>query len=316
MAEAARARPAISGYVVAHLRDTPVTTSGLFDDFGAERFGTAEIAVWNSPTLLFLNPMRRAPWRSGGNVPRTLDPLCVTPGTAMWRIGAHSETPLSGRALWRLRDLEGVVVAEGVGASVCVPSLVPRDLTEIHWSISTPGRYSLEVEFGEAHASWPILVVAPALEEIPLLYRWDAQAEARFASGEPAIIQIGAEGPDVVPGSFWRECALLFDGISSGFESVSEPEFNLGVSVRSSLDLTAWKERVGEITPLIRRVDLRDYTQTAYAFRTRNLIVTTLPLTERADEPWTPQSAAPDLFRAWFEDILHEAGHGGSTGPA
>ncbi|RYG85956.1 hypothetical protein EON77_04650 [bacterium] len=177
---------------------------------------------------------------------------------------------------------------------------------EIHWPVRTTGLYRLEVEFGEAQAAWPILVVDPSPDEPPLLYRWDAHAEALWTSHERAIVQIGAEGPDVVAGSFWRECSPLFDGVPPEHENVRRPEFQLGVSVRSSLDLEGWRARVGDLEPLMRRIDLRDYAQTAYAFRTRNLIVTTLPLTERADEPWTPQSAAPDLFRAWFGALLRD----------
>lgn len=306
MIEATRARPAISGYVVTGVRDTPISTSGLSDDFGGARFPTTDLARWNGPTALFLNPMRRAPWRCGGNVPRSLDPLCIPAGSAMWRVGVHSERGGSGRALWRLRDHEGLVVVEGVGPFVEVSPLEPRDLTEIFWPNASPGEYRLEVEFGEVATSWPILVVRAATQGIPLLDRWNAEAEALFASGGRGIVQIGSDGPGTVAGPFWRECAPLFDDVAAAFASVRRPECQLGVSVRSSLDRDEWEARVGEIRPLMRRIDLRNYRQTLYAFRARNLIVTTLPITERIDEPWTPQSAAPDLFRAWFQDVLRE----------
>ncbi len=344
MAEAARARPAVSGYVVTALRDTPITTSGIFDDWGGQRFTTEDVRGWNAPSMLFMSPLRRTPLRSGGNVPRALDPLCVAPGTATWRIGGHSERGLSGRLLWRILDLRepGVrrVAAEGVGEAAELPPLAPRELLEIHWPVTEPGLYRLEAEFAGVSAGWNLVVAdtapylgangepppagAPDASErddlgtLPLYRGWDARADRAFAGGERAIVQIDwgdAAGPTVgVP--FWRECALLFDGVAPGFEAVRRPETQMGVSVRRALDLAAWRRRLGEVVPLVRRVDLRSYRQDAYAFRARNLVVTTLPLEERADEPFTPLSASPALYRGWFEAVLRgesrrESGPGG-----
>ena len=336
MAEAARARPGISGYVVTGLRDTPISTSGLFDDWDAPRFSDASVREWNAPSMLFMSPLRRAPLRAGGNVPRALDPFCVAPGTAMWRIGGHSEAGLSGRLLWRILDLSEPgarqVAAEGVGETTELPSLVPRELLEIHWPVKRPGRYRLEAEYAGVTAAWNLVVVdtvpfagphpqgtpdasavGDELGALPLLHGWDARADRAFAGGEPAIVQIGGELTVEAP--FWRECAPLFDGVPTAFDAVRMPEAQIGVSVRRTLDLAAWRRKLGEVEPLMRRVDLRTYRQDAYAFRARNLVVTTLPMAERADEPFTPLSAAPALFRGWFESVLRgSAGQGDANG--
>lgn len=332
MAEAARARPGVSGYVVMGLRDTPVTTHGFFDDWDAPRFSGESVREWNDASMLFMSPLRRAPLRAGGSVPRALDPLCVAPGTVMWRIGGHSEADLSGRLLWRILDLSDPgnrrVAAEGVGETTELPALSPRELLEIHCPMTRPGRYRLETEFAGTTAGWNLIVVDTAPHAgpppegtldaseiggesgaLPLLHGWGARADRAFAGGERAIVQIGAEMTVEAP--FWRECAPMFDAVPSEFEAVRMPEAQLGVSVRRALDLGAWRRKLGDVQPLMRRVDLRDYRQDAYAFRARNLIVTTLPMVERADEPYTPMSAAPALFRAWFEAVLRGDGAGG-----
>ena len=68
--ELTRSYPFTSGYVVTGLVDTPISTAGLFDDFGALRY---DPTAFNGDTVLFIEPDRRRAWIAGGDRPSWLD---------------------------------------------------------------------------------------------------------------------------------------------------------------------------------------------------------------------------------------------------
>ncbi len=157
--EAVRAREPIGGYVVTGWRDTPISSAGFFDDWGAPRFTPDECAAWNGPSCLFLLPSRQPPWIAGGNRPGFVDPHCHFPGGILWRVGLHTENPLTGGLVWRVRRSDGTTVARGAKPVDRVEPMESREVAQIFWACDEPGEYVLEAELGGASNSWPIWVV-------------------------------------------------------------------------------------------------------------------------------------------------------------
>lgn len=65
--EMVRARREISGYVVTGEADTPISTSGLWDDAGRAKFPAESFRVFNSDTVLLLGWGRNRAWLAGGD---------------------------------------------------------------------------------------------------------------------------------------------------------------------------------------------------------------------------------------------------------
>lgn len=78
--EQTRLHHAPSGYVVTNLQDTPVTTSGMLDDFGGLKFDPAVFRRFNADTVLLIARDRRRSWRAGGDRRQFLDEHCVAAG--------------------------------------------------------------------------------------------------------------------------------------------------------------------------------------------------------------------------------------------
>jgi len=223
--EEVRARPDFAGFVLTGWRDTPISSSGVFDDWGEARFSPEETGAWNGPTALFLIPQRRPPWVHGGNRPGWVDRFNHPPGAILLRVGVHSEGEAVGALEWRIVGLDGREVISGVAPQTRVPALVPTEVGEVYWHAEAPGEFWLEARFGSAANRWPLWILsdAPAgnaewgkhdpLELLPDLELsggphlvstvWDAE---RAAAGGVLLLTI--EGTRPAP--FWRECAFEF----------------------------------------------------------------------------------------------------------
>lgn len=108
--EQTRLRPAIRGYVVTGLRDTPISTSGVFDDDNQPKYDPAQFRMFNDDAVLLLETGRKRIWQHGGDQPDPVDcfnHLC----------GASA-------------DLRVVLAHTG--------GLAP-DKTELRWGIFAPG---------------------------------------------------------------------------------------------------------------------------------------------------------------------------------
>jgi len=164
--EAVRARDQISGYVVTGWRDTPISSSGMLDDWGEPRFSKADLESWNSSACLFLIPQRQPPWLAGGNRPGWQPLFCYFTGQIVFRVGVHSERRLHGALSWDLvkyswgrpRGKPSARLAEGECEERVVDELTSREVGEIHVRVTEPGGYLLRVQFGGAHNTWPIWV--------------------------------------------------------------------------------------------------------------------------------------------------------------
>lgn len=64
-----RATPQLSGYVITGERDTPISTAGMWDDFGNLKFDPHEWQSFNQDMVLCLGFDRRRTWKAGGDRP-------------------------------------------------------------------------------------------------------------------------------------------------------------------------------------------------------------------------------------------------------
>lgn len=114
--ERVRSYREMSGYVVTGLRDTPIATAGMFDDFGEFRFSPEEFRRFNADTVLFLDWHRRRNWVHGGDRPSYVDAHTHWSGEALLpRLGishyGRDATLVSGR--WELREKQSNRAVQG-----------------------------------------------------------------------------------------------------------------------------------------------------------------------------------------------------------
>ncbi len=288
--EAVRARGDISGYVVTGLRDTPISSSGFFDDWGAPRFREEEVSTWNGDACLFLIPSRHPPWVNGGNRPGWADPLNHFEGTVFLRIGGHGD--LSGNLKWRIEDARGAVVAKHSGIGPVIFPRRPAEVDFISWQDAEPGRYRLSAEFGPASNSWEIWVVA---KSEPLQARLHDPAgllsglecvngpnaallATEPVSGQtPSLLFLDREGTAPMP--FWREAAYEFND-PDFWERVpfaGEWERLHAVSPDRVLDREWLNKRFGSsLRVLMNRIDTRTYREDPVVAWVSGTLVTTL----------------------------------------
>jgi hypothetical protein len=111
--ETLRRRAGMGGYVVTGLRDTPIATSGVFDDLGRPK---GDLKAFNGGAVLCLEVPRRRSWTNGGDRPSRIDPHCWWAGeTCSWSIvlDAAGETPPGSVIEWSLARVEGAALAGG-----------------------------------------------------------------------------------------------------------------------------------------------------------------------------------------------------------
>lgn len=291
--EAVRARGTIGGYVITGLRDTPISSSGLFDDWGSARFGEAEFALWNQSEGLFLIPARRPPWVAGGNRVGYTDPLNHFEGPIHFKLGIHSERGGTFGATWRLLNPGGQTVAAGAEPVRGVGPLESAQIAEIYILHVAAGSYRLVVEAGSAQNEWPIWVV-PKLDPVDLA-NWSVHDPIGVLGNLPVgngpnliATRMPTECPEgavllletqegVQRGPFWRESAYEFrdDGFWSHVPFAEAWSRLLPVS--SDAFFTAEGLRaLGSVEVLMNRVDTRTYADAAVLVRGDRLLATTL----------------------------------------
>lgn len=280
--EAVRARDDIAGYVLTGWRDTPISTSGVVDDWNQLRFKPEELGNWNRETCLFLIPSRRPPWVNGGNRPGWIDPFNWFEGRAFWKVGIHSENGIEGALEWDLlhfswqgnRRPKGRV-AQGRGKEMRVDPLASTEVGEISWDTDEPGGYLLRVQFGEFSNTWPFWVV-PQIQEMPNF----AIVDGVQTCGSVILL----DGDGTFPAPFWRECAFEFEN-TAFWEAVGYREAwerLLPISTDCVIDQSwvkqRWPDRDWEV--LLNRIDVRTYREAPILMAGRNkhsrMFVTTL----------------------------------------
>lgn len=300
----------IGGYVVTGIRDTPMSTSGFFDDWGECRFPAEETLRWNSPVALFQISFRKPPWVTGGNRPGWHDTANFFEGEVAFRIGAAGETRLDGLLVWDILHVSWADgkrprgrVASGEGTPVKVSPVTPSEVGTIFWEDAPPGTYLLRVKFGGAANSWPFRVFSkPAFEETA---DWRLDDPAGFFAGfhlgegrnilatnpRSEHVEAARAGARVVwvmtgegtsPAPFWRESAYEFahDPFWAGTEWPDHWERFLPITPDRTLDEEWLHSTVGSYANLMNRVDARTFREAPVLIRARvgsgMLLATTL----------------------------------------
>jgi hypothetical protein len=163
------------------LRDTPIATSGVFDDFDRPKWPAEILQQFNADAILCLDTGRRRRWTHGGDRPDRLDIYNHWGGPqsgASWHIilsafSASLEKSTwsagDGRLTWRLSDLTGNILDGGqfsvdhpfrpgsplelAALSCWLPVVTRACQLRLEASLSLPG---LEVS-----NAWPIWVYPP-----------------------------------------------------------------------------------------------------------------------------------------------------------
>jgi hypothetical protein len=114
--EKVRSRAGMGGYVLTSLKDNPLATSALFDDFMRPKYDAAAFQQFNADSVLLLGQGRAREWRYGGDRPRRFDMRNRAAGepARLNVILAHVGPRLdSGELRWRVMDSGGATLAHG-----------------------------------------------------------------------------------------------------------------------------------------------------------------------------------------------------------
>lgn len=269
------AREWIAGFVVTGLRDTPISASGMQDDWGEPK----PHDPCAQPDVAFLLPRRRPPWARGGNRPGWVDPWNVFAGPTMWHVGVRSEEGGDAALACELPGAQARVHATRADPDE------PTHMADV-FAVVAPGEHELAIRWGDLRAAWPLWVVEPpSAEEWEGwdLYDpdglWDAplppgganliafaeppDLRERLDSGARVIL-IATHGPAA---PFWRECATTFPTPGPLREAFHRRWSRmLPVGGDSVLDLELYRALV-EPDVLMGRIDTRTYAEAAYVAR-------------------------------------------------
>jgi len=153
--ETVRAREEIGGYVVNSMRDTPITGSGVFDDWEQSRISIEEAAIWNSESIAFLIPCRIGALLNGSFRMGYKDPFNVALGPNLWSGGIHSERRLFGVGEFSLHK-NGETIAKQAINPIELEALSSYEVGKLFVDIKSAGTYSLEFQFADVRNQWKI----------------------------------------------------------------------------------------------------------------------------------------------------------------
>jgi hypothetical protein len=168
--ETVRKRRAVQGYVVTGLRDTPVATSGVFDDFLQSKWPAEAFRPFNDDAILCLDVGRSRIWQHGGDRPERLDPHNGWGGESVRLpvILSHSaaQAVTSGTLTWQVSAADGTQLAAGRGGIVqAIPPSFPCEIGVVHFTapvVDAPRALHLAVHFSCAAFTcanqWPLWV--------------------------------------------------------------------------------------------------------------------------------------------------------------
>ena len=175
--EALRRRSGVGGYIVTGLRDTPISTSGIWDDFGQPKWCALDFRKVNDDSVLCLDVGRRRHWFHGGDRPDRLDGHNFWSGDlAYWHIILHSirmQFPSGSMLHWRLVDpLGGMIKQSSSETNWQTHAGVPVEVGTISCELPTvqkPLMLSLQVDLigngCQVSNAWPVWVY-PTLSDL------------------------------------------------------------------------------------------------------------------------------------------------------
>ncbi len=169
--EQTRLRRSIGGYVITGLRDTPISTSGIFDDRDQPKFDAAAFRAFNADAVLLLERGRTRAWRSGGDRPAPLDLFNHWAGDSVDLRVVLAHTGLAqaeGDLTWRLAGPDSAQPALTGAQRVRLPQASPVEIARLAFTLPalrTAQQWTLTVELaGVCRSSWPLWVYPPAAD--------------------------------------------------------------------------------------------------------------------------------------------------------
>ncbi|MEZ4670061.1 MAG: hypothetical protein R3E39_19325 [Anaerolineae bacterium] len=193
--EKVRGKASMGGYIVTSLRDTPLATSSMFDDFGRAKYDPEAFRDFNQDSVVVLEQGRRRVWKHGGDRPAPVDLHNHSAGSQFdFRIvlsQAGSVLP-AGTMHWRLVDMSDHVIQSGSHAYSEKPAQhVPTEIASIYFTApDTPEaqQYTLKVEMdGGIRNHWSMWVY-------PATNKWSNEIAIYDPSGSLSSLDDLAQG--------------------------------------------------------------------------------------------------------------------------
>jgi hypothetical protein len=174
--ETLRRRSGMGGYIITGLRDTPISTSGIWDDFYRPKWSAEEFMAVNGEGVLSLEVGRRRVWRHGGDRPERLDAHNFWSGDhARWHVIAslyddHSTAgPLPADTIlrWSLLDSERKIIkSDWQTVRHTLPAGAPGEVAVISTGLPEVvqvSQFILQVSLGRDRSNpysnqWPVWV--------------------------------------------------------------------------------------------------------------------------------------------------------------
>jgi hypothetical protein len=154
--------------VITCLRDTPITTSGIFDDFWQPKWSPEQFLSFNGEYALCLDGARRRHWQHGGDRVDRSDLQNEWAGEWIHRRLIFSGPGLvykgTAQVTWRLTDVSGHAHAQDERqVEVDLEGSRPQEITVLTFRlppVSLPQELCLEVEFSgptiQAQNTWSL----------------------------------------------------------------------------------------------------------------------------------------------------------------
>ncbi len=316
--ERTRARGEIGGYVLTGLRDTPMSSSGVFDDAGLNKYDPDEFRLFNSDAVLLLEQGRSRRWTNGGDRPYPADLFNHRSGAqASFRVVLALTQAANGGQYGELAWRIGSVRGGNYGGKVQIHNTSaksPCEIARIEFKLPDVERaeqWTFEVELdGKLKNHWSLWIYPSLLpldamiydpagtlgdlhflskadfsrDEVVIAGAFTSELEAYLREGGKAVlIQTGAGALPTQPVPFWRESIkLLCDHpIMNVFphQGYADLQFYHLVTDQA-FDTAAFRDM--EVTPVMRRLDARLFTMLDYIADVRvgkgRMIATTLRL--------------------------------------
>ncbi|MEO8393736.1 MAG: hypothetical protein ABI700_12165, partial [Chloroflexota bacterium] len=342
--ERTRGRGEIGGYVLTGLRDTPMSSSGVFDDAGLNKYDPAEFRLFNSDAVLLLEQGRSRRWTNGGDRPYPADLFNHrSGGQASFRVVLSLTQAARGgqydELAWRIGSVRGGHYGGKIHLDKSVTKL-PCEIARIEFKLPEVERaeqWTFEVELdGKLKNHWPMWIYptlppldasvydpAGTLGELQALPKADfsgnevviagaftLELEAYLREGGRAVlIQMGAGALPTQAVPFWRESIkLLCDHpIMNKFPHQGYADLQFyHLATDQAFDTAAFGDM--KVDHVMRRLDARLFTMLDYIADVRigkgRMLATTLRLFGGAGD----QVAGLEANVAG-EYVLHEMSH-------
>ena len=153
--ETVRRRAGIGGYVITGFRDTPISTSGILDDFGHPKWSPDQFLPFNGEYALCLDGERRRRWQHGGDRVDRFDLQNEWAGDWVHRrlifSGPGLEYQGTAQLAWRLTDTSGrILVEDKRQVGVNLEGIRPQEIAALSFQLppaSLPEELWLETDF-------------------------------------------------------------------------------------------------------------------------------------------------------------------------